>query len=459
MKNSWVFPATALAIGAIGGFLAGQNTSPPADPGKPETSLTRVRSQSRNETTGSESRRTSRIRSTDEAYRTPGQSNRIQTLMDFYAGLTPEQLEAEAAKLEDLPMSERIIASFLLFAKWAETDPTAAMAYTGKMGMTGNFVRPTVLQSWAGTDPEGAAKYYSENPREFAMMGMMGGGRGGMSGGGASVIAGEWAKQDPAAAMAWATSLSGNDKGSAMTGVVREVANSDPAKAWNMVGSMDEDSQSRAYREIAAKWGATDFSEAERQIATLPADQQAKAMSAAVEGLAKSDPKQALAKLSSIPAGESRDSATRAVVESMSRDNARDAAAWVLASADESAKGEALQAVMPNYVSQDPGGALELVNKLPAGEIRDDAASSYVFNNRTAPPAELMKVAETITDEQSRTRTQTVTAMRWMAEDSKAANAYIQSSDSFSEEAKARAAEGQPLWGGGRGGRGPGGGR
>ena len=221
MKNPWIFPAAALVLGAVGGFLTGKNTSSTAAAPPEEGSVTRTRSQSRPLAARADAKRSSssasRGHSTAEILRTAGQSDRLQALMDFYAGLTPEQLEEEAAKLEDLPMSERIMASLLLFGKWAETDPTAAMAYTEKMGFAGNFVRPTVLQSWASKDPQGAAKYYSDNARQFAMMGMMGGGRGPMGGGGASVIASEWARQDPTAAFAWAGTLTGNEKNSAMS--------------------------------------------------------------------------------------------------------------------------------------------------------------------------------------------------------------------------------------------------
>ena len=160
----------------------------------------KTRSSSRSESpVGQQSgKRANRPGGTDAISRLPGSSNRIQALMEFYASLTPGQLEEEARKLENLPMNERIMASFLLFGRWAETDPTAAMAFSNTMGFTGMFVRPTILQSWASVDPANAAKYYAENPREFAMMGMMGGGRGPMGGQGpASIIASEWARQDP----------------------------------------------------------------------------------------------------------------------------------------------------------------------------------------------------------------------------------------------------------------------
>ena len=181
MKNPWIFPAAALVLGALGGYLAGKNTSSTGAAAADDSAAPRTHSASRPTSASSSSdskRSSSRTRSLAEIMHTPGQTDRIQALINLYAGMTPSQLEAEAAKLEDLPMAERIMASFLLFGKWAETDPTAAMAYTQKMGITGNFMRPTVLQAWASKDPEGAAKYYSENSRQFAMMGMMGGGRG-----------------------------------------------------------------------------------------------------------------------------------------------------------------------------------------------------------------------------------------------------------------------------------------
>lgn len=459
MKNPWILPAAALVIGTVGGFLAGKNTSPTGAATQDESTATqRTRSQSRPTaaTSGDAKRGTARIRSTAEVFHAPGQTDRIQSLLNFYAGLTPAQLEAEAAKLEDLPMSERIMASFLLFGKWAETDPTAAMAYTEKMGFTGNFIRPTVLQSWASKDPAGAAKYYSENSRQFSMMGMMGGGRGPMGGSGSSVIASEWARQDPAAAFAWASSLNGNDKGTAMASVIGEVANTDPKKAAGMIATMDESSQGRAYEDVARKWGSQNFSEAEAWVRTLPADQRDAAMASAIAGLSKDNPQLASEKIAALPAGDDRNSAINTLAQNWSRQDPAAAAAWLVKQDDADATSRAMRDVMPNWVSQDPKSALAFVNAQQPGDIRDSAVSSYVMSNSKSAPADLVKVAETITDENSRNRTLGMATMRWMQEDATAAKAYVQSSDAFSAEQKERVASGQPLWGGGRrGGGGP----
>jgi hypothetical protein len=444
MKNPWILPATALAVGAfvgaLGGFIAGKTSSPADVADKAEESpQQRTRSQGRPATAGNESKRSgTRAKSTDEIYRAPGQSNRIQALADFYSGLSPAQLAAEAAKLEDLPMSERMVASFLLFGKWAETDPLAALAYTSKMGIGGNFVKSTILQSWASVDPAAAAKYYSENARDFGMMG--GGPVGGSNG--AGTIAGEWARQDPVAAMAWASTLSGSDKSSAMGAVVREVAASDPAKAWGMVATMDKNSQGRAYDDIAAKWGSKDFTQAEAMIRSLPADHPASALASAISSLSKSDPKTAAAKAAAMPAGNDRISAVADVAQNWSCESPKEAAAWLVEQGEDAANSRnGIGSVVSIWVSQDPKGALAFVNSQPEGAVRDSAALAYVMSNSKAAPAESIKVAETISDEDNRNRAVMITAGRWLQEDRAAANDYIQNSDDFSDEEKAEAAE------------------
>jgi hypothetical protein len=308
-------------------------------------------------------------------------------------------------------------------------------------------------------DPAGAAKYYTDNPRDFMMMGMMGGGRGPMGAGGASTIASEWARQDPSAAMAWANSLTGNDKGPAMNAVVQEVANGDPAKAWGMVTTMDKDSQARAYEDIAAKWGAKSFPDAEAMIRGLPADQQAAAMSSAIAGFSKTNPKQAADKAAAMPPGEDRNSAISIVAKNWSRENPKEAATWAMTQGDDATKSDAIDKIMPNWVAMDEKGALGFVTAQGAGPVHDSAATAWVMNNRSGSATESLKIAESITDKNQREQAVRVGAMRLMIENPEAGKAYIANSDAISEEMKTRAAEGKPLLGGGRGGWGGRGGR
>lgn len=455
MKNPWIFPAATLLVGAVGGYISGKNTSPPDGKTTADERAIKTRSTSRGESPSADSsgKRPNRATGTDEIVRLPGSNNRIQALMDFYAGLTLGQLEEEARKLENLPMNERIMASFLLFGRWGESDPTAAMSFAGTMGFTGMFVRPTILQSWASVDPANAAKYYASNPREFSMMGMMGGGRGPMGGqAGASIIASEWAKQDPTAALAWASSLT-TEKSQAMNAVVGELAKTDPKKAADMLATMAGDDKGEAYRTVAARYGESNFSEAKAWIRGLPAEEQGGALAAAIGGLSNSDPEAAAKQVNEMEAGDARDRAVENVVEDLARLSPQSAADFIKQQTSERAQRDGMRELMPAWVAQNAPAALAFANSYAPGDVRDSALQSYVWSNNSGAPADLVKVAETITDEGDRNRTVGIAAGRWMREDPEAAKAYVQSSAAIPDDAKQRIIEGRGMWGGGPGGR------
>lgn len=455
MKNSWLALLGALVVGGAIGFISGKNTAPAPTASSPEESATRTRSGSRDLEAAAQSHKKS-ARKTDPTAisRLAGSSNRVQALLDFYGGLSPEQLAEEAAKLENLPINERLIASFLLFGRWAEVDASAAMAFSNTMGMAGGFVRPTILQSWASVDPVTAAQYYLQNPREFAAMDMMAGGRGPMGGQGASaIIASEWARQDPAAAMAWASSLA-NGKGAAMISVISEVAKTDPGKASEMIEKMDVADRAGAYRDVALKYGALDFSNSQSWIQTLPAAEQAGAMASAIQGLASKDPQAAFREINKMANGASKDQAITTAIKELGRNDPQAAAALVTSQTSPLAQRNALREFMPAFTSQNPTAARAYIDTFGPGPVRDRAAQEYVFANTTQPARELMTLADSITDEGDRSRAVGITAMRWMREDAPAAKTYIQGSTSLPDDAKQRLMNGGGFWSpGGGGGR------
>ncbi len=454
MKNSWIIPVATLAVGVAGGYISGKSSVPETAKVGLEESAQRSRTSSRGTESSDASSRKVRGANTQEIARMPGNSTRIQALMDFYAGLSPEQLAEEAGKLEALPMNERIMASFLLFGRWAEVDPTAAMSFSNTMGFAGSFVRPTILQSWASTDPVNAAAYYAQNPREFAMMGMMGG-RGGMGGqGGASIIASEWARQDPDGAMAWAASLT-TEKGSAMNSVIGEIAKSDPAKAISMLGQLAEGERSDAYASIASQYGATDFSAAQTWIRSLPADQQADAMASAIGGLSNTDPRRAADELGKMPDGDAKSRLIPEVIGDLAREDAQAAGDLLKKQGSEDAQRGGMRPLMSTWTAANPAAALDYANSFEPGRVRDSALQTWAFSNTQGDPGEIVKVAETIGDQGDRNRAVGMTAMRWMREDEPAAKAYIESSTVLSDNAKQRLSQGGNFWGGGnRGNRG-----
>lgn len=450
MKPNIIIPFLALALGLGVGFGVGRSGGDEAEAiVKAAEEAAKTRSASRPGADRANPDRAARARSLEEIYSRPGQSNRIQALLDLYGNLGPDEFQSEAEKLDNLPFNERLLASILLFGKWAEVDPQAAMAYTDTMGMAGGFVRPTVLQGWASVDPENAAKYYGENPGQFAMMGMMGGGRRGGGGSGAAIIAGEWAKQDPTAAMAWASGLT-TEKGQAMSSVLSEVAKNDPAQAAKMAMGIDEADRGDALSSIARQWGSKNFAEAEAWVRTLPADQQGAAMAEAIAGLASTSPSLAAAEYAKLGDADAKREAAPVVARNMARDDARGAMDWVLGLDDEGAQRDSMREVMPILVAQDDAAARAVIASQSSARLKDAAAESYIWSNRSAQASSLLEVAGMIEDEGSRQRTTGMVAARWMREDRAAATQFIQSTDTISPEMKERLMGD----GGGRGWRG-----
>lgn len=434
--------------------MTGKNTGAgaPVTNDEAATQSTRANGGRANATTAAEgaARRGSRATSVEDIYRSPGNLNRLQGLMAYYGGLTADQLRVEAEKLNDLPLNERMPASFLLFARWAELDPHGAMAHSNSMGVGGMFVRPTILQSWASLDPANAAKYYMENPGQFTMMG----GRG-MGGGqdAASIIATEWARQDPQGALAWAGSLT-QGKSEALAAVLGEVAKSDPRAATEMVSQLNPADRADAYVSIAGRYGAQDFDAAQSWIRTLPQAEQAAAMAAAIRGLSSKSPDLALAQVASMAEGEAKNQLIPTLVGDLARNDPQAAARFVASQADEGVQRDSVRELMPVWTSQNPTAALAFVQSQAPGPVYDRAMASYVTSNVNGNPAELITLAESIDSDRERAWSMGMTAQRWMQTDPDAARAYIQQSDAIPDGMRDRILDGRGGgWGGGGRGR------
>jgi len=454
MKATVLGSIAALIVGVAGGYIVGNKGASASDNDKGVTADARSPRRSIASSSGGQANRSHRVKSAAEAMALPGQNVRLQALMDYYAGLDPSQFEEEAKKLEDLPWSERIMVSYLLFARWGEEDPTAAMAYTKTMGFAGMFVKGTVMQSWAAKYPQDAARYFADNPNEFRMGGMMGGRGRGRGGSSAGTIATEWARQDSSAAMAWAQTLEGRNQRDAVRGIFEQAAKEDPAKAAGMLSSItDPEALKDAQNSIAREWGNKDWDAAKSWISGLPADQQGEAMARALRGLADTDPKAAAAQISSVPEGEERTDAMESIARQWSREDPAAAADWVLANGSEDAQKESIGRVVSSWVGQDAVAALEFVNKQPEGAVRDQAASSYVMANQSGDVQSNLKLAESIGDERSRSRAIGMTAVGWMRQDKEAATEYLETTESLSKESKERIQRWSSGGGRSRGGR------
>lgn len=439
MKSLLPIAASCLLAGGAIGYVFGNNGSEPAED-EVSTSRKDIKSSASTRSvsssnSGGASAKADKPQTYADVAATPGQTARLQALVDLYSGLSSEEFAIEVEKLNGLPMGERMMTGYILFGAWAEVSPYDALDHSKTMGMAGGFVRPTILQSWASTDPKGAAAYFEANKSEFAMMGMMGRGRDGGSSG-ASTIAGEWAKQDPDGALAWAKSLGGQDSEQATAKVITQIASTDPERAAGLTSGLEGDALAKANANIAGEWAKTDWGKTESFISGLAADQQGDALSAAVRSLASENPSLAATKALEIPEGDARNKAVESVAESMSRDNPAGAANWVVENGTEESQKDSMREIMGNWVGQDAIAAKNWAVEQPEGAVRDAAVSSFVMNDTAGSPQENIQLAETISDEGSRGRAIGMTAMRWMGEDRDAAIQYIETSEAVGERTK-----------------------
>ena len=106
---------------------------------------------------------------------------------------------------------------------------------------------------------------------------------------------------------------------------------------------------------------------------------------------------------------------------------------WLKSLNDDGAMRDSMREVMPIWAAADSAAALDFVKSQTSPEVKDSAAQSYVWSNRTSSPPELVEVAGMITDERDKSRTTGIVAARWMQEDKEAATEFINGSDAIDD--------------------------
>ena len=388
MKTSMLIAVGALLFGGVGGYLignGGDDSNPEGDSPIGVRTKKSVSSRVATVTAGSGNSAPRAARSSGglrEILSEPGQTSRIMSLLEYYSDLDPSQFESEVQKLQGLPMSQRMLAMNLLFSRWAENDPKGSWERSQQMGFPEMFMaRAGAVSGWAASNPEALAQEYSNNPDEF---GMGPGGRG--KGDTAAMIAGEWAKQNPEAALKWAQTLDEREAADAISGVFNELSQQDPQEALRMAATLDDNARGDAYESIAASWAISDYAAADQWINSL-SEGQGKVRFAAIESLANASPSQAARETTKLPAGEERDDLVAEVSREWARQDAPAAFEWLTESGSEGAVEEGIGRVVGALSREDPERVLDYIDSQDAGEVRDNAVQGYVYGNRDAPAA------------------------------------------------------------------------
>ena len=442
MKPSVLIAVAALLFGGAGGYLvgSGKDNGSEAEASKVDARSKKAVSSRPSGTVSSSggpvTRGTRSAGGLREILSEPGQTSRIMSLLEYYSDLDPSEFEGEVQKLQGLPMSQRMLAMNLLFSRWAENDPKGSWERSQQMGFPEMFMaRAGAVSGWAASNPEALAREYSNDPNEF---GMGPGGRG--KGDTAAMIAGEWAKQNPDAALKWAQTLDEGEAADAIGGIFNELSQKDPQEALRMAATLDDNARGDAYESIAASWAISDYAAADRWISSL-GEGQGKVRFAAIESLANASPSQAARETAKLPAGEERDELVAEVSREWARQDAPSAFEWLTESGSEGAVEEGIGRVVGALAREDPERVLDYIDSQDAGEVRDNAVQGYVYGNRDASPADTIRLAETISGEEDRQRAVTRVAYEWAREDPQATLQYLETTEVIGEDSRQRISE------------------
>ncbi|NWK54510.1 hypothetical protein HW115_02730 [Verrucomicrobiaceae bacterium N1E253] len=335
---------------------------------------------------------------------------------------------AEAVSADEIPFvleslrqlmgkgKEYDLLEHVLLARWAQSDPDAAYACLSDFSYKSRgWSSSSLLSSLTAMDPRRAADWVSDPANEMSRYGKYGSRM-------AEIVAGEWMRQDPDAAFAWAKTLPEAQQGDALAAVISQIGRSDPQQATSMLATLEPGRvRSEVVGELAEAWARNSPSEAATWAESLEGGERSQAIREVVDEWAKLDPAAAAGYLDRLAGGESIDSYVRDVASRWARQEPADAAGWVMAQSEGNGTRDAMGYVMWNWTRQDPEAAATWLLQQPAGPNRDGGIAGLSKASGSFDPAAATQWAHAISDERRRNQMLNHSLERWVEQDANAA--------------------------------------
>lgn len=273
-----------------------------------------------------------------------------------------------------------------------------------------------------------------------------------------------WGRNDPEAALMWAQeALANQPLGSRyeqMMAIYRGYGQNNPQAAFNSAlalsaeGRTDQRIRSRALQEIIeVQIENGGLNAARQQIEQLEDEAlRARLTREMIDEWAGFDPLAAAAYVEGM--GDAADARVRAsLLGEWAENDPAAAAAWLSQqNFDEETIGRASAEIIREWTRYDMAASAEWLNSLPSSPELDRAVMSYTFRAAQEDPANAMSWAESINNDNMRTRMMERVAGSWKAEDPEGFQKYLQTSN-FTEEQRQmleNAREGGGMGGGRR---------
>lgn len=342
----------------------------------------------------------------------PDPAERLRLLQDYSLDLPtdriPEALEILRSKTPEWDSESKML-THLLLTRWAKADPETAFASLDEANFSlerGHSL--SILSALAALDPKRTADWLTSPSNTRAYYPLVGHIL-------AGTIAKEWARQDSRAALDWALTLADQQQAGAYSGVLGTIAATDPQEAAALALTL-EAGEARDYvlGEIAQSWARHSPDKALAWASTLSPDERNHTTYVALESWSKTQPEEAARYLDDHPnpahlkliasqwslrdpesatnwiasktKSPQRDSALATTLWNWTTQTPKAATAWIEALPQGPSQDQAIAGLATAAVEFDPRSALEWSLKISAPSFRDELARhTFDIWNRRDP--------------------------------------------------------------------------
>ncbi|MGA2052251.1 MAG: hypothetical protein ABSH19_02950, partial [Opitutales bacterium] len=323
--------------------------------------------------------------------RLQGPYDREKALLALAAGLDNATLQGLLADLEPHLHGENNAQAFSIFlGQWAESDPQAALDWLKRERKTiGMGFVSNVFEAWSAKDPAAALAAISQLPTGQDVRGNA-----------LTAVIENMMAQDPQSALsALVSQRFGAYSNDVIQSLYGELAKVNPSATAAAALNLPTSSLRNAVMaSVAGSWAAQDPAGALAWVNGLPLmpDSLRNAvMTSVAESWAAQDPAGALAWANGLPAGQAKNDAVKSVIDTMSEQDPSGAAAYLLQLPDSSNREAILGQVTYNWAQSDPVGLLAWASQNLTGHDYNTVVGNALRHiGATDPTAEVAALAQ-----------------------------------------------------------------
>ena len=293
------------------------------------------------------------------------------------AGATPvfgvKDIDAARAELESIlaerGLMRRIPRLLSLVTRVAADDPLAAADLLDDMpGSLVQHVIHPLVDAWARTNPEQAARWLGDKDAQFSENGL-------------NALAWRWGQSDLQAASTFAETLTGRKRGTFLTslaGAAAQRMSTDEMLAW--VSRYENDpAHAGMVMSVAQRLAQEDLDTAMGLIETLPDQERLSSYRSVVSSLAFQDPEAAIGLVEEIEDASVRDEVLPMISSVWGHNDAEAALDWAIDLAPGASRDRAIASIASSLVNFDRDRAIEAIDEIDDPDARRGPVWQLLF--------------------------------------------------------------------------------